>query len=209
MSLGDFKILVADEVNKGSLHDAAIAARIRMAARWFERNYSLRYMHRWVEFSIDHTVAEPRLIVPPPRVRSYEFFRIIRTDGTFGYLEKIAAADVLDLPTEEPTRFWADGDVNLVLDSTPKETYAAEIGYWEYTEWDSLDDASTHWLLDNAEDAMLFQTMAYMMTFLRETTASLERYVGLRNQALSTIITADEQFEHGAAESTGMEYRGN
>ncbi len=209
MSLGTFKTLVSGEVNKGVLHDTAIAARIRMAARWFERNYSMRYMHRWVEFTIDSTVVEPRLIVPPPRVKSYEFFRIVAADGTLHYLNKIAAADVLNLPTQEPSRFWLDGDQNLVLDSDPKENYAAEIGYFQYTDWDSLDDNQNPWLVENAEDAMLAQTMIYMAAFLREDNEFLARYQLMRNESLNTIITADEEFLHGASEEIVMEYHGN
>ena len=209
MSLGTFKTLVSDEVNKGALHDAVIAARIRMAARWFERNSALKYMHRWVSFTIDHTAAEPRLIIPPPRVRSYEFVRILQDDGEFRYLNKVESMDVGRVIPGDPQQFWLDGRENLVLDATPSETLSAEMGYFQYSDWNGLGDTQDHWLLSDAEDAMLGQTMLLMAAYLREGLEFVQQYSKMRDEALVTIMAAEEDFAHGAAETTRMLYQDN
>ncbi len=209
MSLGTFKTLVSDEVNKGSLHDAAIASRIKMAAKWFERNLPMKYMHRWVSFTIDPLAAEPRLIIPPPRVRNYEFVRIVKSDGTFGYLNKIEAMDVGRVEEGTPKQFWLDGRENLVLDTTPVESLSAEMGYFQYSDWNGLGDTQDHWLLSDAEDAMLAQTMLLMAAFLREGLEFVQRYKLMRDEAIVTITSAEEDFAHGAAESIRMLYHDN
>ncbi len=207
--LGTFKAVVEDEVNRGTIHAAAIAQRIAMAGRWLERNYSLRYMHRWVSFILEAAGIEPRLINPPKRVRNYEFFRLTLDNGTLHYLDKVDAADVLEIASDIPNRFWLDGDKNIVLDKPPNQDYPAEIGYQQFTDWNSMLDTDVHWLFEQADDALLGQTMMLMAPYLRETERFIVLYKVMRDEALHTLITADEALQHGAAESVNLEYHGN
>ena len=208
MTLAAFKTLVRDEMNRGTTLDSAIDSKARQAVRWMERNSKLRYMHRWVSFTIDSSVADPRIITPPTLIRSLDFFRIVAADSggndLFSYLTKVNPMDVDSVPKTQPTCFWFDADQFMVLNATPDQDYNAEIGYWQHTDVAALADGSEHWLFDNAEDVLLHHVMMGMAPYVKESTSFFELHTLLRNSALETLLLAEDDFEQGPSAQISM-----
>lgn len=209
MTLAAFKAIVADEIGLGNSIESAIDIRIRQAIRWLERNEKLRYMHRWVTFTIDASAETPRLITPPSRIRSLDFFRLVLDENAsgnsdFAYLRKVPPMDVENIPAERPTVFWFDGVDHMVLNSTPQENYTAEIGYWQYTNLAALTDDDEHWLFENAEDVLLQQTLIQLANYMKEDDSYFGKLRALRSEGLQTLIKAEDDFNEGPAQQASM-----
>lgn len=203
-TFAEFKVTVSDTLNRGTTLDTALDTRVRQAIRWFERLRKYSYMYEWTAFTIDASASpDPRLLTLPSRVRSWDFFRILLGSGTaFDYkrLRQINPLDVTRLEITRPEGFWFNSNIQIVLSSTPKEDYSAEYAYWAYTDQDAIGDDDTHWLIDNAEDAVLARTMLLMAPYMREDTKFFQMYKALLDDALIGLEIAESEFEHGSSE---------
>lgn len=199
MNLGEFHDLIAVEAGKGSTLDTIIPAKVRQAARWLEQNYNLKYMDRYVGFTFDLGVTNPRAIeFPSHRVKRFNFFRIVQDTGEYQYLQPVDPQDVTATEDGEPSGYWLDGRDYLWLDNTPVEALVAELSYIEYTDWDSLVDEDEPWLLTHAEQAMIGQTIMLLTPTMRQP-GLFQTYKLMRDEGLKALVDADNELLLGAA----------
>ena len=192
MNLGELHTLVSASLRRGTALDAHIPGAVRRAARWIERNYSLKYMEEHFLFDIDASATNPRLITLPSAVKKIEFFRWKDTDGDYHNMTQVAAQDFPDNEETDPVSFWMEGDRRLYLGETPEDDIdGAEILFIRYTSWPT-DDAAEHWLIDNAEDLLLAQSAMNMLPFTRDYD-SAPLWKNARDEAVRTLLIADEE----------------
>jgi len=190
-------------IARGTAWDSQIPGWVRRAARWIERNNDLPYMKIYASFAIDADAPEPRLITLPTELKSFGddgFVRIVNADGTFSYLSNLAPQTQKEILVEPPQFFWLSGHNEIWLNSTPEEDLSCEIYYVRYSTWPTLDTA-THWLIDNAEDLLIAQTMVMMAPSLRDISV-LQLWKGLRDEALATVVRSGTDMQYTNAPET-------
>ena len=95
----------------------------------------------------------------------------------------------------EPGGYWLDGVNSIVLDALPEEDYTYHLHLHQYTAWQKDEDDFEHWLLDNAEDMLLFTTLWYQGVFLRDS-RMIKDYKELRDTAMQTLHIAEQEIQH-------------
>lgn len=205
-TLTQFHTLVADMLKRGTTLSSQIPVATRQAARWIERNHTLQYMKKYASVTLDPESAQPRAIsLPNSRFKGVRFFKILEDDGTYDFLVKGDAQQIGRTKTAKPGVFWLDGVDFIWFDNTPDQEYSCEIGYQEFTDWDALASSDTPWLLANAEDLMMFQTCYYMAPFMRDP-GLMTMFDKQKQEAIRTLLLADEEFEQGPARNEVMQY---
>ena len=203
--MGDFHTLVRDTIKRGTSLDSLISTAARQSARLVERNYTLQYMRRYVTFSLDPAADKPRAIpFPSVRVKSIRFIKLILDDGTFSFVEKADPRQLVETATELPTHYWLDAFDNIWFNNTPDQVYPAEMDAVQFTDWSALTSTSTHWLLDNADDLLLAQTMLQLSPQIRDD-KMMALYKVLRDDALRTLLLSEEELE-GSNTNEVMQY---
>ena len=194
MKLGDLHTEISSILARGSSVDSLIPAAVRRAALWIERNHTFKYMERFSEVTLGKGDNPRRVRLPSIRIKSIEVFRI-NVDGTFYPLKHIDPEDMASVPEELPRGFWLDGVSFAVLNATPDQEYSAEIQWTAFTEWPS-DTNAENWLLMMAEDLLLAQSILMLGPVLRND-ALMKMWVGMRNEALKTVLAADRALRDG------------
>lgn len=187
MNLGEFHSEVSSFLKRGTALDSVIPTFVRQAARFLERNYNFLYMERFVETTV--VAGDRYIILPSTRVKQVNFFRWRDGEGEFSYLRTVNPKDQLAWGDVRPSGYWRDGSVGLVLDSVTDATLEGELQIVEMTDWPTNPN-SEHWLIDNAEDVLLAQSMMIAATSQRDT-AMYQVYLNARNEGLKTIIDSD------------------
>lgn len=176
----------------------------RRAARWIERNYSFQYMRKFLVTTVDVDATDARFVSLPARLKRERFVR--RVDGSSGNyvrLTKVDPASVVSISQGAPEAYWFDGDDAIVLSSLPDEDFVLEIQFEQYSAWPT---GGTHWLLENAEDALQARTMSYLAVVLRDTSLKV-LYDAELKEALATLIPADENLEY-SGQDLHLRYEG-
>lgn len=214
LSLGDFHTMAAEETSQASLVANRVVSATRQAARWIERNAEMQYMRRFVTFTVDASAEYPRTLPLPGKpdtdgdsmgFRSFGFVRFVLSDGSFHYLNYVDPRDVTAVESKRPTGFWMDGVDYLWFDNTPPEDYEGELYYVKYSAWPT-DTSSTHWLLNNAEDVILGQTLIFLGSYLNEPEIKAHG-MEMRTEGLATLLTADADLR-SAHKDYQMVYQG-
>lgn len=167
MNLTEFTELVKDEANKGTRLDTIIPLRIQLAVQRLERRYTLKYLERFVILSLDPDASEPRAVAFPANgMKGTNFMRYscART-GRYEYLHQVDAGDVIGDDRCNPTGYWFDGVKYIWFDNSVQEALDLEFSFNEYSAWPPAD--GTHWLLSNAADCLLAETMILLATRAR------------------------------------------
>lgn len=207
--VSDFLSSLQTELNKGASFSSLIAGHARRAHRWMERNYSYKYMERFVTFDFDPDSDYPRVINLPGSgnvitsvmgFKSFNFIRIVNDDGSFSYLEYVEPTDIQSVGTGKPDAFWLDGVEYIYFNQTPDEAYSAEMSYHQYTDFPT-DVDSTTWLLNNAEWAMICQAMVTLAGTFREPDV-MASYKAMRDEELRTLTIADDELRDGTKDFT-------
>lgn len=198
MNLGEFHERVQKLIKRGAAFDAEIPYMVAGAAMWLERNYTFKYMERFVTFTLDPELAVPRAVtLPEPGVKAISFMRNLSPLNEYKYLIQVDPQDVISIETGLPDRFWIDGDQAFWFDKTPDQRYTIELSYDRLTTWPTALDAS-HWLLDFAWDVLSWQVMIMMAPALRMDGTLLAMYKGLRDEGLRTLTLAQEELNQSA-----------
>lgn len=193
MNLGEMHSLVSEAIGRSTAYDTQIPGYVRRAARFLERNYTFQYMNIYSTFPLDADAAEPRLITLPSALKKDRLIRIVKSDGEYQDLRKGDPSDVKALLTEIPSIYWLSGDDKIWLGQTPAEDYSCEIYWTKYTTWPT-DLGQTTWLLTNAEDVLLAQTMVMMSPHLKDPDV-LQLWSGNLTTCLKSLIDADSDLE--------------
>lgn len=203
MDLQTFHSEVSRAIARGTAYDGRIPAYARMAARYIERNYTFQYMNVLATFEIDADASEPRLITLPEKMKKDTLVRLVLEDGCYQNLQKIDPHQQHELLTEVPTGYFLSGDDRIWLAQVPEEDYDAEIFYTRFTTWPTAVDA-TNWLLTNAEDVLLAQTMIYMAPLLRDPDA-MKLWGEMLQMSMKSLLDSDFELEFTGKQSV-MQY---
>jgi hypothetical protein len=78
---------------------------------------------------------------------------------------------------------------------------------YKYSDWQQTKADFRHYLLDVASDLLLYQTMLRIASSIKDTRLR-DMYLPLREDALKTVMNADQDAEYGEARDDHMEYTG-
>lgn len=187
--------LISETLNRGSRYDAYIPSRVRQAALWLERNYSFKYMERYVSFTATATGAEPRILPMPSAVKKIDFIRFGPYDNDWHYLTLVDPRDVIDTEPDEngrPSGYWLDGMDHIWMDAAPEEDMVGEMSYVQYTTWPT-DYTQTNWLVTYGEDVLLARAMVHLAPVVRMSPLLVQEYNALLTDGLRTLVGADEE----------------
>lgn len=187
--------------------DALIPGFVRKAALWIERNKTLNYMKKFAEISIDPNSAEtPRYItLVDTGIKSVLLFRWTLDDGSYADLSLRNPRDFTKLEVGTPSSYWLDGNTRIVLSSTPDEVLSGELQVARYSSWPA-SDASSHWLMDYAEDILEAQAMINFGKHARDPEL-MAYWKAIRDEGLIGLYAADEEFAYDNSDLR-MEYNG-
>lgn len=202
MDLSDVHEEVRNSLARGTAFDSEIPQYVKKAARWLEREYNFRYMQRYGEFTLKTDAVEPRVIeLPHTRVKSVRFLREVDSeDNSYIYYTKIDPADNTSKEEGQPLAYWPSGQNHIILDRDPKENIDLEIGWWEYTAWPT-DGGDTHWLIENAFDVLVAQTMIFFAARLRDPRMR-QLFAPDRDEGIKSVFKVEEDAEF---EDTSMQ----
>lgn len=200
MNLGEFKTQISGNIRRSTSLDSRIPAFIRQAARWVERNRTLQYMKKLAEISIDPATADtPQYIeLTGTLIKSVIFFRWVAADGEYIYLKSEAPHKFTSLEKGTPRYYWLDGVSRIVLTTTPDEVLTGELQVARYSSWPTAD-ASTHWLMDNAEDVLEARTMMNVAKYTRDPNL-FATWKAILDDSLPGLYAAEEELQYQNAE---------
>jgi hypothetical protein len=201
MTLTEFTAMIKDEANKGDRLDLAIPSRIEMAARRGERRYSLKYMERYTTLSLDPDATEPRQVAFPTddatvaSVKSVNFMRYLQSSIQDNiYIPMVDPTAVYADLGGPPEAYWLSGVNYIWFDNTVTEALELEFSYNAYSVWPPVSDE--HWLLTNAPDWMLGETMKLLSTKAKEP-SWLDKYNPMLKEAAADLFRADNELRNG------------
>ena len=170
---------ISGELNMGTRYDAQIPAKLRQAVRKFERKLDFPYMREFVgiEVSAGDTTVDLIDFAPIDIVllKKILFWRLEDSYGQFSYIKSVEpqdfrSVDDLGIP---PSSYFINYPEELVyVDREFNETYEAEKSralVVSFTDPDTLvAGLASHWLFDNAEQAIIAQTILNLGPTMRE-----------------------------------------
>ena len=205
-TLAEFHERVSEVINRGDKFDSQIPNFVKLAARRIERRRTFQYMEKFDATKLDlveDTRSYAISTLTSNQIKRINFWRIVNVttgsdDVTFSYIEKVKAADILARPKGKPSHFWLDGWDNFVLGEIPDKAYDnPEMQWEEFTSWPT-NMGQQPWLVDNAEDLLMAQTMLLMAPRLRMDDKSVLLWAGLGKDALDTVEAAEQETNIGA-----------
>ena len=168
MQLSEIRTDMRDELNKKTITDDQIDTQIRNALNLLEMENSWEYMDRFVTFNFDTTSSQPRALIMPKGLKSIEFFRIIKDDGKFKYLDEKSPLDFTSVETAIPEAYFKDGMEFLFVDNIPDKDYPVELSYSQFTVF-SNEDTFEPWIFLTAHTLIKYNALLLMASgFLRE-----------------------------------------
>lgn len=204
-TLGSVHASVSRWLRRGNVFDADIPDLVRMAARSIERNYTLKYMERYVSFVISSLGTEPRAInLPSKRIKKIQSIRLPLENGKFFSLRLIDPRELHSNRTGMPEGYWLDGMDYIWFDNLPDKDYPAEMVYDEYTAWPTALDA-TNWLIENADDLLVAHTLTHFKVLARLPPDARQEINEMVVRAMNELVRADEELR-GANLSVVMNY---
>lgn len=220
MNLNDFNTMVSTSLRRGNTLDSFIPTQVALSVQWLERNFTFKYME---VFRLLQIQQNQRVIQMPKGtlVKAWIFFRIINTDGSYKYVNKVEGKDLtvvnstanvlisnsVPAPTSSlimPGNFFQVGLANLVLDAVPSQIFDAETMFYNYSSWPT--DASTipgggstfaHPLIDVAADLLLAQSQMLMAANIMKDLRMFAAYKEMRDEAVNTLTRADDETKFG------------
>ena len=212
-TLGNVHSTVSRWLRRGNVFDVDVPDMVRLAARSVERNYTLKYMERYVTLTLSATSTEPRAISMPLRVKKIHFIKILGEEGKFHDLFQIDPREFGAVGIGQPKRYWLDGVDYIWFDKTPDKDYPAEMMYSRYTDWptSALDTDtfsyldSTNWLTENADDILVGHALTHAKILARLPADIRQEIDALVVRAANELVRADEELRN-ANSSLVMNY---
>lgn len=206
MNLAAFYAEVRKHVNRGSELDDVLPFAVRNAVVVFERANSMPYMERFMTYILPEG---KRAVVMPCRAKSVYFNRYVLDSGQLVPIDKVEPHVVESRGVGYPRRYWFDNEQYIWFDKEAHEDIPFELGVDAFSEWPDVGSASeathTHWLLDNALDYMMAQTMFNLAPHAREPDW-FNLYSSMKGDAIQTLLTSIS--EHDLRDSRAkMKYR--
>ena len=228
MKLEDLHRLISFELRRGTALDAYIPLWTKQAVQMLERNAPMKYMEEWVKITLapgDQTIdfvwafRNWRWLRYPSGADwyyvGYQNPKDEKFTGTGPY-----SGSVVVYPQNEPmlTPGWAVPGTPITKFSQvgmryvrfnmpwpgPQPVYMEGIVY-KYSDWQTTKADFRHYLLDQASDLVLFQTMLRISAAIKDMRLR-EQYQPLLGDALKTMLQADQDAEYPEAREDFMEY---
>lgn len=211
VQLNTFHDLVSGVVNRGTRYNSNIIVATRQAVRWIERKQTLKFMDKFSTFSL--SVDQADLTFASSRIKRVYFIRF-PIGGDFHYLNgQRSPKGFTSGQAGRPSEYWWERGTQRLVFSIPVDTaYDAEVMWAEYTTWptDTSPDFTSvfeHWLLDNAEDLLMAQTMLFMVPTLKDPLVR-QFWQPIRDEGLKTIEIAEDEFRHSDSAAAMRMYTG-
>jgi len=200
MTLGEFHELLSSTIGRGTSQASSIPGFTRRAARWIERNNTFQYMRRWLELDVDASSKKPHVIsIYNYTIKRLDSIRYVGDDERFHDLKgPINPKDRTTRIAGVPSAYWLDGTENIVLDAIPDEDMEFELHAVMFTKWPTNEDVE-HWLLSNAEDAMLGRAMMFA-AFQNRDERLYNANKAMLMEALQTLSVAEHELVEGPNE---------
>lgn len=207
-TFADICAQVKYEANKGSAYDAIIPNKVRSAIDFIEKNYTLKYMERFVRFQVVAGGLEPG---PYTLVENYKSISMVRFKpastngaGVFDYLDACDPQDVAQVKIAKPTRYWVDNEQWMWFDNIPAETLNAQLMYARYI--GQAENDTTSWLFDHGFQAVVFEAMLELMPTARQPLWK-DMYQPEFDKQLRVLLLADEEARRANTNVTMGMYR--
>jgi hypothetical protein len=228
MKLEELHRLISFELRRGTALDAYIPLWTKQAVQLLERNAPMKYMEEFCSIKLtpgDQTIDFVWAF------RNWRFLRYV-AGAEWQYVkmqdprnEKVIASgtgSVVVYPQNDPMLTPA-----LPAQGTPIQHFS-QIGMryvrferpwpgpsnvemqgivYKYSDWQTTKTDFRHYLLDQASDLLLAQAMLRISAAIKDTRLR-DYYAPLRQEALQTMLTADQDAEYGEAREDFMEYEG-
>lgn len=229
MNLDQFNTMVSTSLRRGTTLDADIPQQTAMAVQFIERNYSFKYMEVFRLITIQQG-NRIQMMPPGSLVKAWMFFRIVNTDGSYSYINKVEGKDLTVVSSQanvliagtvpapntsiiKPGNFYQVGLSTIVLDAEPSQDFVAEALFLNYSSW-PVDSTTIpgggsnfeHPLLDVMSDVLLAQTQLYCASNLMKDTRMVQIYKELRDEAINTMTRAEDELRW-AADNIRMLYK--
>lgn len=202
-TLAEFYSSVSAELRRGSSFDTLIPKRAQLAVSWMEKQHTFLHMEQFGSVSI-----ASRIVAAPTGFKSMSWWRILKGDGKYRYLDKIEAKDTLLLDEGMPSGYIQNGKTEFWMDKTPDQTYSSERLYIGYSVL-GTDTAASPTVIQLYESVIFHQTCVLMSTAMRDG-AFGTAHKGLRDEAMKAAIDADvedRQANENPSVIYGHEYR--
>jgi len=182
----DFCTLVSEEINLGTEFDTRISKKVKQAVRMFEKKLDFPYMRREYTAAVaigDTSVSIPTLLGSTDinNFKKVRYVGLPLSTGKVKFLPKVETVDVtevdsLDIPAGG---YYVDGLRYVKFDREINEAMTIRVGVAVYTDLtlmaadatttDTTEDTmSYHWLIKNAERALLLQTLLNLADGIRD-----------------------------------------
>ena len=190
MSLADVHTQVSRLINRGSTFDSQIPSFVKQAARFIERNYTLKYMERVTPIFIAE--GESEFYYNEGKIKSIEFIRLDLDSGEYIFLKKGDPEDFEISKIGRPSAYWLEDETSrLVLDRTADLDYNGTMFAAKFTSWPT-DDSKTPWLVENAEEILIARAVFYMAPLIRNPQLGAWQSQ-IWNEGIMTLLNSDQE----------------
>lgn len=205
--LSDLVTEVDSYLNRGDLYDANIKDELRRAVRQLERKYDFAYMHdRSQSISV---VADTRAYAwgITPTIKKLNYAWREDADGKTIKIPVIEQPQLWQTEAAYPQGLIINGRTGIVFDNTPSTAFTLYLDLFLFSTW-SDDDASEHWLFDNADEVLIHQAIKRLA--VRDDDDELfQKHQALEAEALDLLIEADLIYtDFGGSHDSVMLYEG-
>lgn len=208
--VAEFYDLVSAAINRGTTYDSIIPTYVARAVRFLEQNYSFEYM-KVTDSDFYGLTAGERVYEQPENLKKIHLWRVIKANGKYLDLEKVDPADLgatTDPTANEspvPSTFYLEGRLYMILNVEPDQDYNnAELWHEVFTDWSDVDAGDAPWLVVNAENLLLNQTVILMGTRLRDPKL-IALHTKEKEENLRVMSLSEEELDEGA-EDPVMQY---
>lgn len=227
MKLEDLHRLVSFELRRGNTLDAYIPLWVKQAVQNLERNTAMKYMEEWVQIKLqpgDQTIDFVWAF------RNWRFLRYAAgaqwqyvglqdpreervIGGGPGSVVVYPTPDMLTpaLPSAAcPIKKFSQIGMRYVRFDVPwpgPSDVRMEGIVYKYSDWQTTKADFRHYLLDQGSDLVLYQSMLRIAAAIKDTRLR-DYYLPLREEALKTMLNADQDAEYGEAREDFAEYGG-
>jgi hypothetical protein len=195
MSLTSFYDRLREEIRRGDSLDSVFPGKTKDALRWLEHNYDFAYMRRAGSGTLPPgPTATPADLGWPPQLKAPLSLHFVVASNRYPCYAS-ARRDWSQVMTGIPSRYFrTPGTLHwnaLVAEPLPFET--------EWTEYSVFpaDPTEDIWWTLNAEDVLLYQTVATIAGTVMRDPQLKAQYDALRMEALRTVLLAEERAEQG------------
>lgn len=223
MKLEDFHRLVSFELRRGSSLDTMIPLYVKQAVNFMERNAPMKYMEEIFRINL---APDEQQVDLQWNFRNIRWLRYA-AGGYWRYVPYLNPRDE-EVPGDGPGSVIPTPDGRAIAETPGAPTAFSQVGVrylrfnnswrgpgtfqlqgmaYKYTDWQESKTDFKHYLLDVGSDLVLFTTMIRIAASIKDARLA-ELYKPLRDEAMQTFLSADQDAEYGEARDDAIVYTG-